>query len=466
MMKIKHLNKKMLLISLCVFLGISSKSVGQENLNNRIIIQIKEGSSLVIPESIGIKSAKIAYPEKFKHKELAKDLGLDRFYTLEINSTLNIQQVLFYLRSLSIYERVEIDSKGTVADTIPNDPEFPNQWGLRNTGQIGIAGYDIKAYRAWDMIDPNSINVITVAIVDSGVQFEHPDLEGIVLPGWVVNPAFTYFDHCAHGTHVAGIVGALINNGIGVAGINPNVKILPVKVLDGCWGLESWCADGIIWATDNGADICNMSLQYSDGSEYFRLACIYARTQGVILVAAMGNSANPNAWWPARFEECWGISSIAPDGTLSLFSNYGETDFAAPGESIISTVSVYAYLYYSGTSMASPHVAGIFSLMLSIDPLQTPEELYTKLAESSVDLGTPGYDIYFGHGLPDAANAARKSLRCYPDANGDGLLNIADFGAFQTKFAIGNWYADCNGDQILNLADFGCFMTKFALGCN
>nr|WP_241154416.1 S8 family peptidase [Staphylospora marina] len=243
------------------------------------------------------------------------------------------------------------------ATWIPNDPYFSAyQWGPQK----------VQAPAAWDVTRGSSS--VLVAVIDTGVQMNHPDLSGKVVAGW----DFVYndgdpSDGNGHGTHVAGIVAASTNNGVGIAGMAPNVRILAVRVLDSNGsGTLANVASGIRYAADNGAKVINLSLGGSSGSTTLQDAVNYAWNKGVVVVAAAGNSNTSAPSYPAYYSNAIAVASTTSSDTRSSFSNYGSwVDVAAPGSDIASTYIGSSYVYLSGTSMAAPHVAGLAGLLAS-----------------------------------------------------------------------------------------------------
>lgn len=241
---------------------------------------------------------------------------------------------------------------------IPNDPNFTKQWALPK----------IKAPEAWDITKGN--NNIKIAILDTGIDLTHPDLANKIINSINFTDSTTTSDMRGHGTHVAGISAAITNNGIGVAGVGYDSSIMNVKVLgDGGTGYWSWVSSGITWATDNGANVINMSLGGSGGSSTLESAVNYAWNKGVVVVAAAGNSATTTPMYPAYYKNSIAVAATDSTDKLASFSNYGDwVDVAAPGVSIYSTYKDGAYASLSGTSMASPHVAGLAGLLFAITP--------------------------------------------------------------------------------------------------
>jgi type VII secretion-associated serine protease mycosin len=252
---------------------------------------------------------------------------------------------------------------------------------------------------------------VTVAVIDSGVEASHPDLAGQVLPGLdlVTDTSGTSTDPNGHGTHVAGTIAARTGNGTGVSAVAPHVQILPIRTLDASGsGVMSDVATGIVYAADQGAQVINMSLGATVQVTSVSNAISYARSKGVVVVAAAGNSRTTNSptLWPAADNGVVAVASTDENDGYSSFSNRGSyVDVAAPGGSILSTVPSAGYAYYSGTSMAAPHVAAAAALVKAYRPLLTPDQVELALTSTATDLGTAGRDLDYGHGRINPADA-------------------------------------------------------------
>jgi len=254
----------------------------------------------------------------------------------------------------------------------------------------------------------NPLSDVVVAVLDTGVS-PHAELTGALLPGQnftdSLGGAGDVTDRVGHGTHVAGTVAA--DAGSEVEGIAYGARVLPVKVLgdDGA-GLDSWISDGILWAADNGADVINMSLGGPGYSSVMESAIAYARSRGVTVIAAAGNSDSPDMFSPAGLAGVVAVSAVDEARAKASFSNYGPSiDVAAPGVRILSTLNDGGFAEASGTSMASPHVAGVAALVKGAAPGLTPDQVERALVWSAIDLGAPGRDDQFGYGLVDAPRA-------------------------------------------------------------
>lgn len=261
---------------------------------------------------------------------------------------------------------------------------------------------------------------VKVAVIDSGVDFRHPDLQAQVLPPYnAVTPANSItFD--AHGTHVAGIIGATKDNGVGGHGVFPNAKILPIDVFNGKQTTNDFViAQGILYAIEQKADIINMSLGGYGESPLMEAAVKKALDNGITIVAAAGNESTDYYSFPASFEGVISVGSTNERNQLSSFSNYGPSvDLVAPGEDIFSTVydgkKGSSFATFSGTSMASPVVAGVVALLKSKHPDLKPHEIEAILELTAKDLGDRGYDLTYGHGLVDPVKALHFDLNNLP----------------------------------------------------
>ncbi|MHA0855813.1 S8 family peptidase [Paenibacillus sp. CMAA1364] len=284
---------------------------------------------------------------------------------------------------------------------IPNDLLFSKyQWNLPA----------IETNKAWEL-SKGSEDVI-VAVIDTGVDLNHPDLKGNLIQGYnVIDPSKPPTDDVGHGTHVCGIIGAVVNNNEGVAGISWYNKVMPIKVLDSSGaGTTYSVAEGIIWAADHGAKVINMSLGNYAKSNFLHDAIKYAYDRDVVIIAATGNDNTERPGYPAAYPEVFSVSATDSELKRASFSNYGDyVDVVAPGASIASTYLKNQYASLSGTSMASPHVAALAGLIRSRNPNLNNVEVMDLMRGSAIDLGTAGRDKYFGYGQVDIYNSLQAA---------------------------------------------------------
>ncbi|MFE7065179.1 S8 family peptidase [Sutcliffiella sp. NPDC057660] len=214
-------------------------------------------------------------------------------------------------------------------------------------------------------------------------------------------------DDSGHGTHVSGIIASETNNQEGIAGITWYNKIMPIKAMGAeGYGTTFDIAKGIIWAVDHGANVINMSLGNYQPSSLLKEAIDYAYNKNVVMISAAGNENTIQPSYPAAYPEVLSVSAVDNTGRRASFSNYGDyIDVSAPGVQITSTYFNQQYAALSGTSMASPHVAGLAGLLLSANPNLTNREVIDIIKNSAYDLGIPGNDSDFGNGLIDVKNA-------------------------------------------------------------
>jgi subtilisin family serine protease len=324
------------------------------------------------------------------------------------------QESVSALRAMSGIQFAEPDYLASALDVTPNDPGFVNQGDMMA----------IKAPGGWDYFTGSS-NVI-IAIVDSGVDLTHPDLAGKILPGYdFVNNDNVAQDDYGHGTHVAGIAAAIGNNSTGIAGLDWSAKILPVKVLDSSgFGSAFNVSQGIVYAVDHGAKIINLSLGFTDNSTLVAAAVEYAYQHGVTVVASTGNT-NGAVTYPAALPHVIAVGAVDNTGTRWPSSNYGpEIDVVAPGVNVYST-NPSGYGIRTGTSMAAAHVSGLAALLEGMSPL-TPDQIETTIASTSQDLGTTGWDTFFGNGLIQVRDALKQLFNTlFPVAREKSQKNIS-----------------------------------------
>ena len=385
-----------------------------------------------------------AYPFKFAHSELAAEFGLDRYYVVDVPRGTDTTVMAEQFGQLGgDIESAAVSTIGGISQTIPNDPDFPLQYGMNNTGQtygpfgeFGTFDSDIDAPEAWE-IHTGRPGTVTLAIIDSGVG-PHPDLDDRMVPGanmqeptrcdggpfdglpcfsdedcsgFVCSPSRLTIDENGHGTQVAGVAAATGNNGIGIAGVTWGANIMPIRVVDAGGGGEPVHAfSGLVWAVDHGAQVCNLSLQYFGitvpDTEMFQAAVDYAHANNVLVVAAAGNAGVLGVPVPGSLTH---ILTVSATNDLDIFVaglGFGpEVDVSAPGETIYSTLPPDIYGYNSGTSFSSPHVAGLAALIKSYAFYLTNDEIADIIKSTADDKGDVGRDDLYGYGRINAGAA-------------------------------------------------------------
>jgi thermitase len=332
----------------------------------------------------------------------------------------------------------------------PNDPGFVNQWGMVR----------VQAPQAWDVTTGSPS--ITIAILDTGVDTNHPDLASKIVKNINFSGSPTADDVYGHGTHVAGIAAAITNNGIGVAGLGYTSTIMNVKVLgDNGVGYWSWVAQGIVWAADHGAKIINLSLGGPSGSTTVEGAINYAWSKGVVVVAAAGNYGNSAPCYPAYYTNCIAVAATDSRDRLAGWSDYGGwVDVAAPGVNIVSTylTSVNGgYRVMSGTSMASPHVAGLAALVFTVvtdsnGNGRLNDEVRAQIQANCDDIGVSG----IGSGLIDAYKAVASGSRDPTPPTGSiagevtDAANSSPIAGATVSGEVGTALTDVNGQFVIS----------------
>ncbi len=392
----------------------------------------------------------------------------------------DLRKTMQALRSRGDVDWVEPNYRLQIAQSsaepgMPNDFDFSQLWGLHNVGQAdGVRGADIGTLAAWQ-VSTGSKGVV-VAVLDTGVDYYHPDLAGNVwlnpgeVPGNGIDDdqngyiddvhGFDFVSHDGdpmddhgHGTHVAGTVGAVGNNAIGITGVCWEVSLMALKPFDETGNGEvSTAVEAIRYAIENGARIINASWGNNERSRALEEVIREVHEAGLLFIAAAGNDNSDNLFYPAAYEHAIGVAATDSKDRRSRFSDYGAyVDLAAPGENIYSTLPNNAYGFFSGTSMATPHVAGVAALVLSRHPEFTNVQVETIL-RNAVDLIES--EKYIGTGRLNALTAVRVNAplpevslqlpeRIYGDIDIAGKATGDEFLSYSLEYGRGtnptNW---------------------------
>lgn len=441
-----------------------------EYVPNELIISYREGSSpheigeeksLELEQRLrllGVISQEKAYSE-------VKSGELTRSYKLRFNENVDLIELQ---ERLSEIEEIISSQPNFIYQTFltPNDPQYSNLWGIQK----------INSPIAWDT--STGLSSVVVAVIDSGMDINHPDLSGIsVNPYSAITGSSKVTDGVGHGTHVSGTVGAIGNNSVGVVGVNWNVSIMPVQVCTpgGCPQIA--IVNGIYRAVDNGAKVINMSLgtkspgvdTCSSVQDNYK-AIQYALSKGVTVVVAAGNdSRDASLSSPASCAGVIAVGASTPSDGRAGFSNFGSVvDIAAPGVGILSTFPG-GYKQENGTSMASPHVAGAAALLLSVNPNLSPAQVEGCLVNNADPIstdrpigprlniakalencaGTPGTQpptatptLAIGATATPTISRFYISGRVFQDNNGDGKFNAGDLGLSNETLNLSGNFSD------------------------
>lgn len=339
---------------------------------------------------IKYQKALTASDHKKAGTSVVQSLSSLNYVVVKLNKKTTMDQALKAYQSNS--KVVSVSPSANFVSYSTNDPKVDKQYHI---SQLNIE-------KAQKLVGNKSIKV---AVIDTGIYRSHPDLSGQLLAGYNVPDSMSQPYPEDHGTHVAGIIAAKKNNGIGGYGINPNAKILPIDVFSRDIGASDYyIAEAILYAVKNGAKVINMSLGTSVPTPLVEEAVKEAIKKNVTVVAAAGNEGSDWANYPASIEGVISVGSTNKDKQLSYYSSYGPSvDVVAPGEDVYSTVYEYerktSFRNFSGTSMASPVVAGVASLLLTKYPKLKPEQVEYILEHTANDLGSKGFDTKYANGL-------------------------------------------------------------------
>ena len=296
---------------------------------------------------------------------------------------------------------LEVSSSNEALSSTPNDPSFGQLWGLKNSGsnepkgKAGVEGADVNALRAWELT--KGAHNIKIAVIDTGIDYTHPDLAGNVDSehGFnFVNNTKDAMDDNGHGSHCAGTIGAIHDNSVGVAGVMADVTIIPVKFLDaqGSGTLEA-AVKSIDYATELNVDLMSNSWGGGGRSEALYEAIKRASDKGIIFTAAAGNSSSNNDTtpsYPASYDvpNIISVAALTAQNDLANFSSFGKgtVHIAAPGHNILSTSKGGKYEVLSGTSMATPHVSGVLGLLLAKEGRMAHDILRDRLTKTGVSV--------------------------------------------------------------------------------
>jgi thermitase len=434
--------------------------------------------------TFGVVESRPMFPPENADLQLRQALGMDRIYVLSLSQTSDISSMVAQLAQDPAVEYATPDYLGSAAgvelvdSVIPNDTYFNRQWGFRNTGMFPTgdtakAGADIKAIYAWAITKGDSS--IIVGVLDSGVKWDHPEFSGRIwvnkgeiagngvdddangykddVRGW--NFAYNnnnVMDDEGHGTNVATIIGAKANNSKGYAGLDWYCKIMPLKILDSTGsGYYSWWSSAMYYAANNGARVLNISAGGTSSDQTMETALRYAFQKGCFIAASMANSNDSTKYYPAAYDTLVVAvgATDCQDRRATPFawgggSCYGSwIDVCAPGNKIYGLynkdTTSYGW-YWSGTSQASPMVAGLASLLLAQDHTRTPRQLCTIIRATADDqVGRPsedkkGFDVFHGFGRINCYKALTYNPNDVPRPPLQSPSSFALYGNYPNPF--------------------------------
>ena len=456
----------LLLALLCLNLSAQEHMCGRllVSFNNNVKLNITEGD-----KTFGIAAAD-ALNEQYGCTgiHIIRQRGHSNVYLLHFPEAVNVPLLAEAYMATGIIRYAEPDHIATLGGSAPNDTLFTRQWGLYNDGSfaqsLAKAGADISILDAWDVEDGDTS--IIVAVMDSGIKTDHPDLQQRIwrnyneLPNGIDDDNNGYIDDTlgwnfaygganvtddnGHGTHVSGIIGASVNNTTGYAGVDQHCKIMTCKAADNTGFFSySWMTEAIYYATDMKANVINISAGGATPSNIVGDALDNAMSNNIVVVAAMMNAGSSQPFYPASHAGVIAVGATGPDDTATNFSNYGNhISVVAPGHYIYGLSHVNdtaAGAWGSGTSQAAPHVAGIASLLLAQNKNRTPAQIKSLVETNAEDLvggkrDVLGWDKYYGYGRVNAHRALTNAALTAKDVKRESGVKIFPNPASETLY--------------------------------
>jgi PKD repeat protein len=462
-----------------------------------------------LSREVGVVQLTRAYDQPKNRIEAAR-LGVERWFKVEVPANSDIPDVASRFAADPNIEYASPDWRA-FPDVVPTDPLYPDHWGHNNTAQlpsydwntyshtgplVGTVGFDCNAQAAWDGSQGFGSSDIIIAILDSGVDIDHPDLDLVSGYDFGDNDPNPDDDSAqpGHGTACAGVAASLANNGIGACGAAPGTRIMPCKVADSSGGLYfSYIQSALYWAADNGADVISMSFSANITSDPATDAALeYAYNAGVVLLAANSNYNESHIRYPANHINVIGVGAASPcgdrkrsssnpfecnpgvqtdpngytcDGERWWGSNYGNTTPDAAGAvdviapTIVPTTDIQGSggydpgdysMFFNGTSCSTPYAAGVCGLIKSKNPTWTNAQIRDQLVTTAIDIvnveSGSGWDRYSGYGMVDAEAAVGGGCDITADFTADQATGCAsltvNFTDQSTGTGIDGWSWD------------------------
>lgn len=424
---------------------------GVQYVADQILVKYKDGHSPVDLKQSGkvnqekTLQASLSQIGVISQKKLfvSQNVSLKNYYLLTLKKGSSIPDVYAKLGTIPEIESATPDYILKIQET-PNDPYFPQMWNLQK----------INMLRAWNITHTKNV---TVAVIDTGVDYNHPDLQGVVTLGKnFISGGTDPMDDQGHGTHVAGIIAAVTNNAIGVSGVSWGAKILAVKACDQSGNCSTTnVARAIAYAVDAGAKIINISIAGSGTCNGTYTDMVnYAKQKGALIVTAAGNGtngdgvgANADTQIPASCDGVIAVGSVTASGLRSTFSNYGpHVQIAAPGGQgpcsipacILSTGLNSGYTLRAGTSMAAPHVSAAVALLLTLNSRLSIDKIRTCLVQG-------GDKIQTDQPIGPLLNPSRALVLCSAAAGKPTAAPVS--GVNPAGSISGTVFVDKNGDH-------------------
>jgi len=395
---------------------------------HHVIVELEPDAAALVAAPLALAGG-VALEPLLPQGSALSSTHLGRVFILVLDPSVDPAAAAAVLAAVEGVVRAGVDPRGRGADVIPDDGDFPDQWSLHND-----ADTDVNAPQAWERSTGGGV---LVAVVDTGVDASHPQLAGLVDPGWdFANDDDDPADDHGHGTAISSVIAARGNDGTGMAGVCWGCRILAVKVLDeNNEGFYSHWVQGIDLAVTSGASVINLSLGGDMHSPELETAVTAARDAGVVVIAAMMNDGDGTPYYPAAYEAVIAVGATDRRGRradlMSIAgwaSSYGDhIDLCAPGLELVASSLTGGTEYWSGTSIAVPLVAGGAALALTVHPSAEPEQIREALRVTATDgeglpsEDVPGWDPYHGAGRLDLDRLTAVAAEGFADGDDDGV---------------------------------------------
>lgn len=389
---------------------VSANDMQEEAVFETEGVDYASGEVILVLENAGIATLSLEGIEE----EITGDADGILFAVMDIEDDMSVEEAVDYYSELPgvayaqpnyIYEPEEIE----IQEETVNDLRYSEQWYLDY----------LNMEQAWSIMETVPCEKVRVAVIDSGIDLYHTDLNANINEAFCVNSVTTDypkmdsdFSANGHGTHIAGIVGAVTGNGQGIAGLANNyAEIIGIQSHNGNVMLSSYVVNAIQYAVDNDVDIINMSMGMNQEDRLLKEAMEAAYDAGILIVCSAGNDGTDNKHYPSAYSSAIGVIATGESGFKRSDASYGTDNFiSAPGDRILSTLPNGKYGYLGGSSMSSGVVSGVAAAVWAVNPSLSVEEVKTILAETATDTYSPGFDAYSGWGIVAADKAVERAV--------------------------------------------------------
>ncbi len=386
------------------------KTEGTEEPEGTEGVDYASGEVILVLEDVGIATLSL---EGIEEEITGDDDGV-QFAVMDIEDDMSVEEAVEFYSEVPgvafaqpnyIYELEEPKLQGEAV----NDARYYEQWYLDS----------LNMEQAWSLMETVPCKKVRVAVIDSGIDLYHADLNANVNAALCVNSVTTNYPRISsdysvngHGTHVAGIIGAVTGNGRGIAGISNNyAEIIAIQSHDGRNMLSSYVVNAIQFATEQDADIINMSMGMNQEDRLLKAAMENAYNRGILIVCSAGNDGTDRKHYPSAYSSAIGVIATGESGAKRSDASYGTDNFiSAPGDRILSTLPNGGYGYMGGSSMSAGVVSGVAAAVWAVNPSLSVEDVKNILAKTATDTYSPGFDAYSGWGIVAADKAVERAV--------------------------------------------------------